>query len=347
MKAPPGGTPLIRAPRFVTSLLLACIFLLLVVGVSGVKAEDLLRLLGRSRGDLLARALAAYAGSYIFRALRFRTLLAGKAPSLPRLFCVVAVHNLLNQVLPVRTGELSYVVLLRNRFHVASSAGVATLAAARALDALALALFLAAGLLFYGARRSLPTAALYGASAALAVLALGAILFLPAVAAGLLRCAGAVLRLLGLAERPLAERLLSKGGEVPAALESLRTRRRLLPAFLWSLCTWFCIFGTCYLVLLSFSVIDPETLPFGVSIVGTSALNVTSILPLNALGNLGTWEAGWAAGYMLLGLPKRTAFETGFGLHAAVFAFALLLGGAGWLALPPGRRADPGEGPGK
>ena len=258
--APRGGSFLTIPRRFITSLLLAGIFLFLVRWLSGVRAADLAALLRRSRLEPVAWGLAAYTASYLFRSLRFRTLLGEEAPRLPHLFCVVAVHNLLNQVLPVRTGELSYVVLLRNRFHVASAAGVATLAAARALDALALALYLAAGLLFYGAHRALPLTALYGASAVLAGLAWGAILFLPALAAGLARIAEAILRGLRVADRPFPARLLAKAEEVPTALEALRGHGRLLPAFLWSLCTWFCLFAACYLVLLSFSVIDPETL---------------------------------------------------------------------------------------
>ena len=63
----------------------------------------------------------------------------------------------------------------------------------------------------------------------------------------------------------------------------------------------------------------------------TTALNVTCVLPINGLGNLGTFEAGWAAGYMLLGMEKETAFRTGFGLHIAIYGFALLLGAIGWL----------------
>lgn len=325
--------------RFISSLLLAVLFLLLVKWISGIRPADMAALLRDTRPGLLVGALAAYAGSYGFRTLRFRTLLREDAPSLKHLFCVVALHNLLNQTLPARTGELSYVVLLRRRFHVPSAAGVATLAAARALDALTLALFLAAGLLFYGAHRSLPLGVLYGASALLALLAGGTLFFLPAIAAVLLRSLEAVLHVLHLSGRPLVERLLSKAAEIPAALRALRGRRLLLFSFLWSAGTWFCIFAACYLVLLSFDVIDPADLPFGVSIVGTSALNVTCILPIGALGNLGTWEAGWAAGYMLLGLPKAVAFQTGFGLHVAIYAFALLLGGVGAAFLGPATRS--------
>ena len=128
-----------------------------------------------------------------------------------------------------------------------------------------------------------------------------------------------------------AQKLLAKAGEIPVAFEAIHSRSTLFAAFLASCLTWLCIFATCYLVLLYFEVVDPAEITFGLSIVGTTALNVTCVLPINGLGNLGTWEAGWAAGYMLLGMDKATAFQTGFGLHIAIYGFALLLGALGWL----------------
>ena len=96
----------------------------------------------------------------------------------------------------------------------------------------------------------------------------------------------------------LAGSAIIAGAGLAMGLRELRPERVpkvavLSSAFFTSCLTWLCIFATCYLVLLSFEVVDPTAFTFGVSIVGTTALNVTCVLPINGLGNLGTWEAGW------------------------------------------------------
>lgn len=320
-----------KGRRFWVSLLLAVVFLALIRWISGVRFSDILTLVRKCRLDFLGFALAAYTASYCMRALRFKILLRSEAPSFPALLSIAALHNLFNATLPARTGELSYIYLLRKRHQVNTATGIATLAVARIMDLLSLMLFFGIGLIHYSARLEFFTADITVACAGVIVLALVILLFLPQLAGLGVKVLHKAAGLFRLEEKTVFKTILSKAGEIPSAFNTIRSRNVLFSAFLTSCLTWLCIFATCYLVLLSFEVVDPTEFTFGISIVGTTALNVTSVLPINGLGNLGTFEAGWAAGYMLLGMEKETAFSTGFGLHIAIYGFALLLGAIGWL----------------
>jgi uncharacterized membrane protein YbhN (UPF0104 family) len=63
-------------------------------------------------------------------------------------------------------------------------------------------------------------------------------------------------------------------------------------------------------------------------IFGSSVALFINALPVSGLGNWGILEAGWAAGFILVGLSKEKAIATGFGVHILIFIitglFALL-----------------------
>lgn len=74
-----------------------------------------------------------YLGSYFFRALRFHILLNSKV-SIKDLFSIVCVHNMANNILPARTGEVSYVYLSKKLHNISVGEGVASLMVARVFD---------------------------------------------------------------------------------------------------------------------------------------------------------------------------------------------------------------------
>jgi len=57
----------------------------------------------------LIAGFVLYACSYLFRALRFHILL-NREVGMKNLFSIVCVHNMANNILPARTGELSFSV---------------------------------------------------------------------------------------------------------------------------------------------------------------------------------------------------------------------------------------------
>ncbi|MFH2002244.1 MAG: lysylphosphatidylglycerol synthase transmembrane domain-containing protein [Planctomycetota bacterium] len=321
--------------RLLLSLIVAVVFFSAVLWFSGVHPVEVVELLSQCDPLLILAALIAYVASYCGRALRFKILLREDSLPFTCLFSTVTVHNLFNAVLPARTGELSYIILLKNKFNISTAAGVATLVVARVLDLLCLMLFLGIGFAFYGARIELFDSYLTISITCLSVIFISiALLFnLARITSFCLSGFKSVTKKLKLEERRMVVFVLEKGQAVCHAFQSIESRSLMLSAFAITSGVWFCTYLTCYCILISFNVVDPLVFTFGISIVGTTALHATCILPLNSFGNLGTWEAGWAAGYILIGMDEKLAVQTGMGEHLIIFAFLFILGLVGWLSL--------------
>lgn len=296
--------------------------LLLGLVLRAVDFASLRALLARADLFLLALGLFAYAGSYAARALRFRLLLHSARPPLLDLGAVVALHNLLNMLLPMRSGELSYLFLARDRYGVRLAEGAASLLLARLYDVLGIGVCFAAALLSVRAGGE-------GHLSELGLAAAAVLLFSGAVLAGLVPALRAAL---ALAERAAARRapppehllarLLARARSLVGEFERIRERKTAWKAFVVTEVQWLCTFATCYAILRAVGV----DFSFGASVLGSTGLSIALILPINTFGNVGTFEAGWAFGYRLAGLPAPLAAETGIAAHLFIFAFAALLG---------------------
>lgn len=278
-------------------------------------------------------ALLLYLASYLGRSLRLAALLTGPAPVL-QLLSITARHNLLNLLLPARTGEASLPVLLRAEAGRSLAEGTGALIVARVLDLGAVAAWLVTGLLLRGAAEGSDLGP--AAGAALVVLLAGL---------GLLRPVAARLAAALASRRGRAATFLSA-----AASEVARpTTPRLLQAGLCSLATWLCTYGACFALLADMGGAGhPVTealagVDFAASLVGSTALHFVSILPLNTVAGVGPWEAGWTAGYVAVGLDESAALASALVSHAAILGFACLLGALGWfLRGTPAPGAAPG-----
>ncbi len=86
-----------------------------------------------------------YTLSYVFRATRFKSLNKKKI-NLSSLFIVVCLHNFYNNLFPARTGEFSYIYLMKKR-NIPIGQGAGSLIIARLLDLLFI-LIIILGMLF-------------------------------------------------------------------------------------------------------------------------------------------------------------------------------------------------------
>jgi len=271
-------------------------------------------------------SLAFYLALNIFRSLRFRALLA--RPELPQatLLPITLYHNFLVRLLPFKLGEVSYVLLLKQRLTVPSRAGIGSLFAARLLELLVIVVVAVFALLESGDLFSAEQGALMMA------LMLGSLLL-----AGLaLMGAGPLLRLL---IRPWAERLGWRGrlgarlATLADELDELRQPRRLWPALLWSAFTYLC---SALSVLATLWALDVR-LDFLPTVIFLSLGMFALAFPFNISG-FGLVDLSWAFGLIALaGWPTQEAVAAGFMLNATQMVFAMLGGGLGyvWLQFRP------------
>lgn len=303
--------------------------------------------------------------TYALRAERLRAHLGAhsrtprRLPSVP-LYLITLRHNLLNLALPMRLGEWSLPVLLRERFRIPLAEGSGGLVWLRLLDlhsiiglaALALAVIVAlvgfdvadAQRLVFTALSDMPrlgdriVAPGHSPSDAIRVVTLG--LTLMTVLAFVTWIAGwhVIRRLPSWIETPAAPSVrLPRWIDAIAArcadgLPAAGDRRALRAALAWTLANWLvklttlALLTTAFLHGLGVTADWPVALLIGVTFVAVIVAELTSVLPIHAPFGLGTYAAGLWVILAGAGLPADAALIAATATHIAFFGFSGLLG---------------------
>ena len=259
--------------------------------------------------EVLAVAVALMIVSYLLRAWRITSYfgLSGRG-DFPGAVAVTLQHNLFNHLLPARSGEISFPLLLKRRFQLDWMHSTAALFWLRLLDlhfVLGLALFLAAQRLGGNVM----------ASVAFGAWLVAPLLLAPPLIGGLSR------RREGKPAKGRFGRLLDRFlAGLPDSRE--RTGRSLLITWL----NWIVKLGLVAWLFRSFS---GATWP--ASLAGMLGGEITSVLPFHSPGGVGTYEAGVMLAAAPYHLPARVVASAGVNVHLFLLGMALASGGAALL----------------
>jgi uncharacterized membrane protein YbhN (UPF0104 family) len=280
-------------------------------------------------GDRLARidAIALvgvallFAASYAMRGARiygeFRDEIGSDGSALYRYLRILRltlIHNALVNVMPFRSGEVAFPVLLSRWFGIATGRAVVSLLWLRAQDA-CVVLVLAA-IIWPGIPVAWRAVAL--------VVIVGGAWAVPAWA-----------RRHHLDASPG----LANDGKL-AKLRALlaRSTRRNTRGWLWTVANWSVkLVAEAWLIALA---LGPRAGAFdtGSAALGAIGAELAAILPVQGVAGFGTFEVGAAALMRTQGVAMSTGLEAALVLHAVVLALALVAGGLAALLLPgPGR----------
>ncbi|MDE1994577.1 MAG: flippase-like domain-containing protein [Rhizobiaceae bacterium] len=228
-------------------------------------------------------ALVLLTGTYFLRTWRIYDYFPKEtAGHFAALFRVTQIHNLLNIMMPFRTGETSFPVLMRSEFGIPIARGTSALFVMRLLDLHALLVAAGVGLALASPHR------------ALAWVLWAAFLVLPVI--------GFALR------RPL---IRFAAGVLPKKVQGLvHEIERGLPvdagafarAWMTTLVNW--LVKVAVLVwALSLMNVSPLSASFGGALGG----ELSSVLPVHAPGGVGTYPAGITAGAIAFGASGKKA----------------------------------------
>lgn len=250
--------------------------------------------------QVFAAAVVVYL-SYGIRALRlydyFRTEMRGAYPLCLRLFLQ---HNMLNNLMPMRSGELSFPWLMARYFKIPPIRSLPVLLWFRLLD---LHTLLAIGLLV-----------VLNGSQRLAAIA-GLVLWL-GVPLAAYHLSGWLRGLLGDGGTARWRRLLVR------LLASLpQTGRDFWASWCWTWLNWLAKLGAFSWVLVQFL-----PLPVGVAWMGVIAGDLTSVLPVHGVAGAGTFEAGVVAGLAPFGVAPAAALPAAVNLHLFLLGCAVFGG---------------------
>ena len=321
--------------RLVLSVLVAVaiIFVLLLQ----ISPKDLYTLLRSVDPSWAAMGSGAYLLAILLRALRFKWLIDSKGIPLSDLFRITVFYHMSLMVLPSKLGEFSFPYLLNKISGISVPHGLASLVVSRVYDFfIVLMVLVSVSIGFQG---------LFKANLPLVILLIGFLIIF--IVLGLLymssflkwfsKVLGTVSDRTGWGNAKFIPWVQDKIGGVAEGFSAIQTRRTYFPVSLTSLASWVMIFCTLCAYMKSFGIdLSLMKMLFG-STIGV----IANALPISGIGNWGTLEAGWAAGFLIVGLSKEKAIASGFGVHILIFILCAIVSLLCWATLRKQKNPSP------
>jgi len=334
--------------RILISLLVAAGLLWALVAWGGVEPKDVMDTL---RGLTLAQwltALSVHAGIYLLRAWRFSLLIPTELrPSFSRVLAASSAHNLAAYVLPLKSGEATFIVYTAEVGGVPARASVASLLVSRLLDLVVLcaglwvvtwlAPLLAAEVRADELLDETPAtladrfSTMFGVGAVFLVVGLLAA-WVCMRRASFVSMTASFLGLLHIERTALGAKVLSFIGRLSEALEEAGKRGGMLRATGVSVALWGGVIAFYSVLLPAFGwpqghlIVVPAVLAAGFA-------TLANLLPVNGLAGFGTQEGGWVLGMSLWGVDPDLALAIGVSAHFVQLGNVILFGLLGHLGL--------------
>jgi uncharacterized protein (TIRG00374 family) len=319
--------------RLVLSILITVgiIFVLLLQ----ISLKDLYALLKTVDPFWVALGSSAYLLAILFRALRFKWLIYSKSVPLSDLFKITAFYHLSLMVLPSKLGEFSFPYFLNKISGMNATEGLASLIVSRVYDFFIVLMILLSV--------SIGAQGLFKVNTPLVVLLVtllvGFLVFGLFYMSSLLRWfsngLGRISHWTGSRNAKFILWIQKKMSEVGEDFHAIKTRHTYFPVSLTSLASWVMIFCTFYAYMKSFGM----DIPLTKMLLGSTIGVIANALPVSGIGNWGTLEAGWAVGFLMVGLSKEKAIATGFGVHIIIFIVCAIISFFCWV--PFGKQKNP------
>jgi|GEM_PF-999044 uncharacterized protein (TIRG00374 family) len=318
---PKSGRPYIRL--LLGSLTMAALLYLIFRSIDGAQLKKMLLQLDPK---LCLWAFGVYMGMYGVRSARF-ALLVPKA-SFGTMLSIVAVHNFMLRLMPMRTGEFVYAYLVKRAGATGMTEGLLGVVLVRLLDATVVLLFFGTTLAFNrGSYLGDPELGLIVAGALALVGIIALIFYKHSLRLGIWTL-GRMLAVLKLNRRPSVARTFDKLSEAIEEFSRLPLRVTLL-AIVYTVVGWILNFAMIWLIL---AACGPWLSVSRLVLGGTGSI-VGSMLPVSAVGNFGALEATWALGFSLVGVSTQLAAASGIAFSMITLGFAALVAPVGWVAI--------------
>ena len=280
-------------------------------------------------------AIFLYFVSVGFRTLRWQLLLAHmKNIPLARLYPVVIVGYMANNLLPIRLGELVRSYYLGQREHISKSAGLATILVERVFDGLTLLFFLFLSSLALPFRSivqglandaGVPTLTLVLAATVPFMVVLTLFLTVAYLPNWALRLTGCVVHMLPVRFGEAAMHLIERFVE---GLQLLRYPKKLALVFVLSLPVWVMEAAMYYVIGHSFGILDyfsSHWIMVIAILVTTAIANLGTSIP-SSPGGVGPFEFFSIATLVILGVGAPVAAAYTVVLHAVLLIPVTLAG---------------------
>jgi len=292
--------------------------------LSKIDPRDIPRAVSNIPLQSLVIAFVLYAISVYLKAVRFKIILR-TGISLRRLFPMVSLYMFFANILPMRTGELSYVYLLKKQAGTPGTKSFASLIVGGIADAtlILIAMFIVGwhlrGALAEGTSYFL--SALEQRSRSMGLWAYGLMVAIVLIIGFLIFDRRFLVSRTANRKSKIAN-LKSKILEVGRELADISLDARLLGIIVCSILIIAFRFGTQWYLVRSMGIaISIWKLSFAL-LFGV----LFSLVPVHGPAGFGTVEAPWVLALLVLNVPKKDAITSGFGLHIVIIIYCIILG---------------------
>jgi hypothetical protein len=236
------------------------------------------------------------------------------------MFGIVNTWQFYNSMLPYRTGELSYIYLLKKKENISLSESTASLFVSRIFDLLVFLFCCAFFLLLTSAGIKAGINYIYYVSITISLIAGIGFFFLYKITFGF-RIIIFILHKTNLVQFKFARKMASFLQDVMQNINLLRSQKKFLRTFLLTVLLTLSMNLNAYLVIRYFNV----DLNFFEIFIATSFTFLTLFLPIQGFANIGTFEASFIMGLMLFGIDKNIGLSAAFALHIIFYIMLVII----------------------
>ncbi|MDX8391374.1 MAG: lysylphosphatidylglycerol synthase transmembrane domain-containing protein [Mariprofundaceae bacterium] len=285
--------------------------------------EQFFQTLGRLQLSSLVEICTLLSVSIVIRGWRFGVVQESSVCGPRGEYIAIAMfHNAASQVMPFRSGEIAFPVLAKRFFGHQMSRSVASLLLIRFIEMLVLGTLVIVAVFFLLGESSEDK--LWVMTATAGFLLLLSVLWL--------NLSALFLFLYGM----LKSRAWGIAGWLANALQKMseelgkpKSMQVYFLALILTVLNWLILIGICWLVLRSLGV----QVGYAETIIGSSVASMAQFIPLGSVGNIGPMEAGWTAGFAMVGVESKVALNSGVVLHLVMIFCSLVLAGLTWTGM--------------
>jgi uncharacterized protein (TIRG00374 family) len=285
--------------------------------VRGVSLDELLDTVSEANYFYVLPALCLTILFYWLRAIRWRYMLVPIKPvKTSQLFAVTVIGFMVNNILPVRIGEVVRAYILGSRENLSKSLSLATIVVERILDGLTILAFLIPGLLLF----SFPPLVKSAATALLLFYA-SLIMFLFLLTFYSAWVTRVVRRFVSPLSEKIADRLIMMLGSFCEGLRIFKTGPQIFWIFVYTLFIWV----TASLIVMMFLYAFHFSVPLYAAFILLAIIAVGVALPA-APGFVGPLQMACIIGLAIFDIEKSDALGFSIVYHASQYFPVTLLG---------------------
>jgi uncharacterized protein (TIRG00374 family) len=259
-----------------------------------------------------AKAGLAYFLIYLLRAIRFKILLKGYEVTTGSFLYISLIHGFYNRILPMRTGEASFVYLSKKKHSINIIDATSAVVLSRIYDLASIIILFLFAL----------TSGYYMHNSYLVLFSIAIFIACEFICIYFNRLLLYIHKSLADKEKFNKFKKITKRFLNREKTEYRISLKDLIILNIVSIFQWMMLYFVFYTVLRD---ITPDISYLKV-VLGSIYSNITNTIPASGIGGFGTMEAGWVMGFSILGMDKILALRTGLVVNMITFFLTVIFG---------------------